>query len=248
MKYSLLTTSNSNSLLFINRYLKSINKQKILPYELIFVEDGILKIDSKKIINKTLNKKIKLIFIKNKKNLGILTSLNKGLKKIRTNLIFRLDIDDSWKRDHSEYMIKQYKQNNKYLIYSNSYKYFSKGIVDETLILDNPTIHSSWVINKNLLTNFKYCNIDRHPEDYSTLSKYYRQGYKFKLVKKKTINYINVKHSFSKKNIANRDLINIRKKNLKYYLKKNSYIDLINELRFRGIIKCIVNILIKRFY
>ena len=116
MKYSLLTSSNSNSLIFIYRYLKSVNKQKILPYEVIFIDDGILKIDSKKIINKTLNKKIKLIFIKNKKNLGIFKSLNKGLKKIRTNLIFRLDIDDSWKRDHSEYMIKQYKQNNKYLV------------------------------------------------------------------------------------------------------------------------------------
>lgn len=247
MKYSLLTTSNSNSLLFINRYLKSINKQKILPYEVIFIDDGILKIDSKKIINKTLNKKIKLIFIKNKKNLGILKSLNKGLKKIRTNLIFRLDVDDSWKKDHSRYMIEQYKQNNKYLIYSNSSKYFSKGIVDETLILDNPTIHSSWVINKNLLTNFKYCNIDKYPEDYGTLSKYYRCGYKYKIVKKKTINHYNIKNSFSKQNQANFNLQNIREKNLKYYLKKKSYIDLINELNVRGIIKCIVNMLIKKY-
>ena len=247
MKYSLLTTSNSNSLIFINRYLKSINKQKILPYELIFVDDGISKINSKKIINKTLNKKIKLIFIKNKKNLGILTSLNKGLKKIRTNLIFKLDIDDTWKRDHSRFMIEQYKKNNKYLIYSNSSKYFSKGITDETLILDNPTIHSSWVINKNLLTNFKYCNIDKNPEDYGTLSKYYRCGYKYKIVKKKTINHYSIDNSFSKKKKANRNLKEIRKKNLKHYLKKNSYIDLINELTFRGIIKCIVNMLIKRY-
>ena len=247
MKYSVLTSSNSNSLLFIQRYLKSINNQKILPYELIFVDDKISKIDSKKIINKTLNKKIKLIFIKNKKNLGILKSLNKGLKKIRTNLIFRLDIDDSWKKDHSRYMIEQYKQNNKYLIYSNSSKYFSKGIVDETLILDNPTIHSSWVINKNLLTNFKYCNIDKYPEDYGTLSKYYRCGYKYKIVKKKTINHYNIKNSFSKQNQANFNLRNIREKNLKYYLKKKSYIDLINELNVRGIIKCIVNMLIKKY-
>ena len=247
MKYSLLTTSNSNSLLFINRYLKSINKQKILPYELIFVDDGISKINSKKIINKTLNKKIKLIFIKNKKNLGILTSLNKGLKKIRTNLIFRLDIDDTWKRDHSRFMIEQYKQNNKYLIYSNSSKHFSKGITDEALILDNPTIHSSWVINKKLLTNFKYCNIDFHPEDYGTLSKYYRCGYKYKIVKKKTIDHYSIGNSFSKSKKANKDLKKIRKKNLKHYLKKNSYIDLINELTFRGIIKCIVYMLIKRY-
>jgi cellulose synthase/poly-beta-1,6-N-acetylglucosamine synthase-like glycosyltransferase len=247
MKYSLLTTSNSNSLVFINRYLRSINKQKILPYEVIFINDGILKIDSKKIINKILNKKIKLIFIENKKNLGILKSLNKGLKKIRTNLIFRLDVDDTWNRDHSEYMIKQYKQNNKYLIYSNSSKHFSKGIVDEMLILDNPTIHSSWVINKNLLTNFKYCNIDKHPEDYGTLSKYYRCGYKYKIVKKKTVNYYNINNSFSKKTEANRNLQKIREKNLKHYLKKNSYIDLINELKVRGIIKCIVKILIKKY-
>ena len=247
MKYSLLTSSNSNSLIFIYRYLKSVNKQKILPYEVIFIDDGILKIDSKKIINKILNKKIKLIFIENKKNLGILKSLNKGLKKIRTNLIFRLDVDDTWNRDHSEYMIKQYKQNNKYLIYSNSFKHYSKGIVDETLILDNPTIHSSWVINKNLLTNFKYCNIDKHPEDYGTLSKYYRCGYKYKIVKKKTVNYYNINNSFSKKTEANRNLQKIREKNLKHYLKKNSYIDLINELKVRGIIKCIVKILIKKY-
>ena len=247
MKYSVLTSSNSNSLLFIQRYLKSINNQKILPYELIFVDDKISKIDSKKIINKTLNKKIKLIFIKNKKNLGIFTSLNKGLKKIRTNLIFRLDIDDAWKRDHSRYMIEQYKQNNKYLIYSNSSKHFSKGIIDEMLILDNPTMHSSWLINKKILRSFKYSAIDNYPEDFGTLSKYYRQGYKFKLVKKKTIDYNNVENSFSKKNIANKNLLKIKKKNLKHFLKNNSYIDLVKELTFIGIIKCIMKIIIRRY-
>lgn len=67
--------------------------------------------------------------------------------------------------------------------------------------------------------------------------KYIRDGFKFKLIETKTITYYDVVNSQSKKKIANRDLKKIKKKNLKYFLKTNSYLKLIEVLGLKGIIK-----------
>lgn len=239
MRYSLLTASNSNNLNYYNRYVLSINLQNPLPSELIFVDDGIKQKNIFFFIRHKLKKKIKLIYIKNSYNKGITKSLNIGLNKCNYYLIFRLDIDDTWKPNHAKTMLNEFKLNKKFLIYANKSKHFNSGINDKNLILDNPTIHSSWVINLHTIKkkNFRYLN--KRPEDYATLSHYYRKGLDYKCIQKKTVNHYNIINSFSKNYFANKDIKNIKKENLKNYLKKNSYIKLFFDLGILRTIKLI---------
>ena len=239
MKYSILTASNVYKLNWLKNYVKSINSQIILADELIFIDDGSKNSNLiEQYLRKNLTPLIKIIFIKNFLNLGITKSLNKGLKKINNKIIFRLDIDDTWNKNHSNYNLNFYKRDKNFLIYSNNYKNHFSGLADLNLLLDNPTVHSSWIINKNLCINFKYYN--EFPEDFSTLSYYYRRNFKFKLVKKKTVNYFFSNLSQSKKIFANRDLKLIKEKNLIFNLKKFSYFNLIKKLGFFGMLKLIV--------
>lgn len=239
MKYSILTCTNVYKLNWLKNYVKSINSQIILADELIFIDDG-----SKnsylieQFLRKNLKPLIKIIFIKNFLNLGVTKSLNKGLKIINNKIIFRLDIDDTWNKNHSNYNLNFYKRDKNFLIYSNNSKNHFSGLADLNLLLDNPTVHSSWIINKNLCIYFKY--IYGLPEDFATLSYYYRKNFKFKLVNKKTINYFSSNRSQSKKIYANKDLKLIKKKNLIFNLKKFSYFNLIKNLGFFGIFKLIV--------
>jgi len=239
MKYSVLTCSNKYKLSWLIRYVKSVNSQIILADELIFIDDGSRQsylIEC--FLRKNLNPLIKFIFIKNFLNIGIAKSLNKGLKIINNKIIFRLDIDDAWNKNHSNYNLNVCRREKNFLIYSNNSKHHFFGLADSNLILDNPTVHSSWIINKNLCVNFKY--IFEFPEDFSTLSHYYRKNLKYKLVNKKTIVYFQDVASQSKKKNANIDLKKIKNKNLIYSLKKISYLDLIKNLGFFGMLKLIV--------
>ena len=239
MKYSILTASNIYKFNWLKNYVKSINSQIILADELIFIDDGSTNSNLiEQYLRKNLTPLIKIIFIKNFLNLGIAKSLNKGLKRINNKIIFRLDIDDTWNKNHSNYNLNFYKRDKNFLIYSNNFKNHFSGLADLNLLLGNPTVHSSWIINKNLCINFKYYN--EFPEDFSTLSYYYRRNFKFKLVKKKTINYFSSAFSQSKKKFANRDFKLIKEKNLIFNLKKFSYFNLIKNLGFFGILKLIV--------
>jgi hypothetical protein len=239
MKYSILTSSNVYKFNWLKNYVKSINSQIILADELIFIDDGSKNSHlTEQFLRKNLNPLINIIFIKNFLNLGITKSLNKGLKRINNKIIFRLDIDDTWNKNHSNYNLNFYKRDKNFLIYSNNSNNHFSGLADLNLLLDNPTVHSSWIINKNLCINFKY--YPQLPEDFSTLSYYYRKNLKFKLVKKKTVNYYFSNLGQSKKITANRDLRLIKKKNLIFNLKKFSYFNLIKNLGFFGMLKLIV--------
>jgi glycosyltransferase involved in cell wall biosynthesis len=239
MKYSILTTSNCNNFNIIKRYINSINSQKITADELIFVDDkSRCSYIIEKYLRKNLKSTIKIIFIKNFISLGVAKSLNRGLKVASNQIIFRLDIDDEWKSNHSNYNLNLYKREKNFLIYSNRHSFFSSGIADPHLLLDNPTIHSSWVINKKLCRNFKYFNL--FPEDFATLSHYWHKNFRFRIINIKTVNIYSLPFSQSKKKNANKDLKFIKKKNLFLYLQKFSYFHLIKYLGFFGIFKCIL--------
>jgi len=239
MKYSILTSCNVYKFNWLKNYVKSINSQIILADELIFIDDGSKNSYlMEQYLRKNLNPLIKIIFIKNFLNLGVSKSLNKGLNRINNKIIFRLDIDDTWNKNHSNYNLNFYKRDKNFLIYSNNYKNHFSGLADLNLVLDNPTVHSSWIINKNLCINFKY-NFEL-PEDFATLSYYYRKNFKFKLVNKKTVNYFSSNLSQSKKINANINIELIKKKNLIFNLKKFSYFIFIKNLGFFGMLKLIV--------
>ena len=186
-KFSILTAL-FNSGNYLDNYFKNIFSQNILPDEILLIDDG----ENPKDLNNFINsiKKIynfqNIILIKNKRNIGLGPSLNIGLKKSSNNLIFRLDVDDTWLPNHTQKMMSLYKKNQNYLIYAESLKHsnlcnFIK--CDDFLINENSTIHSSWLINKNILMNFRYHLINPKIalEDYFTLFWHQYRGYKLKI-------------------------------------------------------------------
>ena len=149
-----------------------------------------------------------------------------------------MDIDDEWLDFHTRFTLNEFKKNKSYLIYSNDYKLVKfklHGFADSSLIIDNPTIHSSWLINLNICRKFHYQNL--FPEDYGTLSYYFRKGYRFLLLKKKTVIINSSPFGLGSQNFANLDLRSIKKSNLSFYLKDKNYFNLIKDLGFFGLLK-----------
>jgi hypothetical protein len=133
-------------------------------------------------------------------------------------------------------MINEFKKNKKYLIYSNDHKLLNlDGFSDANLITDNPTVHSSWLLNLNICRKFNYKKL--FPEDYGTLSYYFRKGYRFTLLKKKTIIYNQNITGLGSKKFSNLDLKIIKKSNLSFYLIDKNYFNLIKDLGFFGMLK-----------
>jgi hypothetical protein len=199
MNYVVATSARSANHKMINNYIKSINCQKILPRILYFVDDGKNLIGLKKILKNNLRKKIKLIYIKNSKHIGITKSLNKMIKISKYPLIMRLDVDDEWYSHHSLILLNYFKKYKNCLIISEKIKlnYLRKFFHDKYLVFDNPCIHSSWLINLNVNRLFRYQN--ELPEDYSTMSYYLRKGYKISFLSNKSTIYHNNILSQSKK-------------------------------------------------
>jgi len=236
MKYSILTANNSSNFKHFIKYVRSINKQIILPTELVFINNLSNNLNLRDFLLRKLNKKIKLKYLNCYVTNSVSFSLNLGLKHVSNLILFRLDIDDEWLNFHSKSMINEFKKNKKYLIYSNHHKLLNlDGFSDVNLITDNPTVHSSWLINLNICRKFNYKKL--FPEDYGTLSYYFRKGYRFRLVEEKTIIYNKNNKGLGSQKFSNLDIKNIRKSNLNYYLIDKNYFNLIKDLGFFCMLK-----------
>jgi len=217
IKYSIITSLH-NSKIFLDNYFVTIFCQKLLPDEIILIDDKNNPEDLEEIIKK---KKIffnftKIYLIKNETNCGPSISLNKGLLLAQNNLIFRLDVDDLWSANHTFSMIAEYQKNPDYLIYANSLRkksFLTNLKCDDYLINENHLIHSSWLINRNLCKNFRYHMLRPSIglEDYFTLL-YYSKNYKFFYNYINTVNYLNNPNSHGKISKKKKTYKKIRRK------------------------------------
>lgn len=237
IKFSILT-SLYNSKEFLDNYFNIIFCQEVLPTEIILIDDTNNPDNLDEIINK---KKFLYNFgnikiIKNNKNLGPAISLNKGIKYCSNDLIFRLDVDDTWSPDHTKKMITYYLKNNDFLIYAVSLKkknFLTNLKCDNFFINENHLIHSSWLINRTICKKFRYHMMTPSValEDYFTLLYYIKKDFKIFFTHIQTVKYNfvenshgrnfskNIKYQKIRKLISKKMLyININKK--KNFLKK----------------------------
>lgn len=179
-----ILTGLYNSNYFLDNYFKTIFNQIILPNEIILIDDGNNYNLDEIIYNKKKQYNFQnIIVIKNKNNIGLGPSLNNGLKFSSNNLVFRLDADDEWLENHTKKMLNSYNQDKNYAIYTETLKFKNlRNFIkcDNFLINENSTIHSSWLINKNKVPDFRYhvVNPKIALEDYFTLFWYKYHGYK----------------------------------------------------------------------
>ena len=213
---------NSNS--FLDNYFKNIFKQIILPNEIILIDDGNNYNLDEIIYNKKKQYNFQnIIIIKNKKNIGLGLSLNKGLKISSNNLVFRIDADDEWLENHTKKMLNSYNQDKNYAIYAESLKYKNLRTFikcDNFLINENSTIHSSWLINKNKVPNFRYHLVTPKIalEDYFTLFWLKYKGYKVHISNRQiTTIYNNTADSLGKRYANNINYKKNRKKLSRFF-------------------------------
>lgn len=152
----------------IENFCNNILNQVLKPDQIIIVDDtnnseNFFKKIKKRL--KILNKDIQILFIKNKKNLRPPKSWNNNLNLFRNNLIFRMDVDDYWNRDHTIKMIDEYLLDRSYLCYiqKSQVSFFKKIFLNDDFIFINTLIHSSALFNLNIF-NFRY-SLTKYPFD-----------------------------------------------------------------------------------
>lgn len=144
----------------ILKSVKSVINQSYKNFELILIDDGSTD-KSYALIKKNIkNNKIKIF--RNKKNKGLAYSLNKGIKKSKSRLIFRMDADDICKRNRIYKQMMFLSKNPQIdLLGTNAIYFDDSGIYDKSnlkltnddikdnLLFKNEFIHSSVVFKKN---------------------------------------------------------------------------------------------------
>jgi len=84
-----------NGARFITKSIESVLKQSFDNFELVVIDDGSTDY-TQKIVEEFVKKNDRVSFIKNKENLGIQKTLNKGLGIANGEYIARIDDDDEW--------------------------------------------------------------------------------------------------------------------------------------------------------
>ena len=152
---------------YFNEALLSLEKQTILPEEIIVVEDGKLTPKLEKVLKKHENKNIvKYKIVKLSKNLGLASALNFGTQFVKTEWIARMDSDDYSVPNRFEKQLRIIKDNPDIVVVGGQVKEFSENITNivgyrkvptemnliQTFIKwRNPFNHPTVMINKKVL-------------------------------------------------------------------------------------------------
>ncbi|MBD0824319.1 glycosyltransferase family 2 protein [Aestuariibaculum marinum] len=127
---------------FIGDTIESVLKQTFTDFEIIIVNDG--STDKSLDIVKTLeNDKIRLF---SKKNGGLSSTRNYGIKKTQAEYIAFLDADDLWKEDFLETIYNLIKIYNNHFVFATNYSLLPPNVVADYTI-DNFSSDQALVIN-----------------------------------------------------------------------------------------------------
>ena len=198
----------------LEKSLNSIFSQSFKDYEVIIINDG-SKDKSEAVIKKFLKKKNNILFVNSKKNYGLATMLNKGIKYSRSNFIVRQDSDDISKKDRLKkqyiFLLRNYDidvlgtnsidfhENNKKIKKTNLP--ISSNYIKKNLINKNFLIHSSTMIRKSFfLKNGFYNENFTKCQDYEL---WLRGRHNFKY---KNLKYFLIQRNVNKKKFGIKDL------------------------------------------
>jgi len=161
---------------YLRDAIESILSQTFSDLEFIIINDGSVD-DSENIINSF--KDPRIVYINNEKNLGLITSLNKGLAAAKGSYIARMDADDIAMPNRLELQVKEFKTDANAIVVGSDYFSLSKDKIKHIKNRNNsdyqkavllfspcfchPTVMMKNVFNeKNIFYNKEYV----HAEDY----------------------------------------------------------------------------------
>ncbi len=129
---------------YLDRFQKQVNSQKLLPKNLIFVDDCNKDKDLKKKLRKIINKKVQIVFVRNNSNLGPVKSINNAFKFLQSEY-FRISSTDDFM--DPELALKSLKVLKKYK---------KKPYVFSDLVCLNEQTHKEIKIRYNFLKKESY--------------------------------------------------------------------------------------------
>lgn len=160
---------------YLQSCIENINNQTILANKLIFTDDGNKDRNLQNLIRKTLNKKIKLLFIKNSKNIGPEKSSQNALKKISSKFFFLIAADDRIYKKFAEEGIKILNKNpnapfvfsnlviNNHInkkIYNINYYFLNKNFYNKDEVKNIYTKHQFKIYHNTVVFNSKLSQKD----------------------------------------------------------------------------------------
>ena len=166
-----------NSELYIKIAIQSILDQTYTNFELIIIDDGSSD-GTKNIIQSFSDNRIR--FFSNETNLGLITTLNKGIDLCQGEFIVRMDADDISLKNRIKKQVAFMQKHPDIAVSGSWYKAFNKGFQKKVKGYSNPNIlkgillfntclcHPATIIRKNILDkyNFKYDLTYKNVEDY----------------------------------------------------------------------------------
>lgn len=156
-KFSLLISLyNKERPEYFEMALESIQKQTILPHEIVIVFDGYIGNELENVVCK-FQKLLPIKVIRLEQNVGLGCALNEGLKYCSYNWVFRMDTDDYCVRDRFEKQIKYLMENPNIVILGAQMEEFNNKIGDLGIIREVPLAHEK--IKKFSLTRNPFNHI-----------------------------------------------------------------------------------------
>jgi len=217
----------------IESFCKNILIQTTKPDQIVFIDDGKNSDNIFIKIQEYLKnfKDVDLFFIKNKKNVGPAKSWNSARKFFRNKLVFRMDADDLWKKDHTTVMLNSYLLDKTYALYHQNSKpsFFKSFFYNNDQIFINTAQHSSFLFNLEIC-DIKYFSSNKDPYDDLCLL------YKIRFILKNKIKIINENTVIIQTHHPSRFSLKQNKKS-KFFLRKLFFLFLKKKLLIKKV-KC----------
>ena len=158
---------------YISQAIESVLNQTFGDFELIIIDDG-SDDDTSKILAQFKQGDQRIKIIRNIRNLGVVKSLNIGLRSAAGDFIARIDADDIWKSDKLERQIKHFENDAElYLSATAKINIDENGVermddlypqifdyheIRKSILKRNIICHSSVVFKRKILEEVGYYN------------------------------------------------------------------------------------------
>lgn len=238
----IMSVYNENKII-LTEAIESILNQTYKDFEFIIILDNPNNAVAKKIINSYCDKDNRIVFVENKKNMGLSLSLNKGLQITNYDIIARMDADDISHPNRIEKQVNFLKSNQDVDLISSRIEYIdedsqsldkkhinvtSTDLVYKLLPYINPFSHPTWMFRKQMLKDLSgYRNLPTG-QDYDFLLRAKNLGYNLRIMDDVLLKYRVRKNSISTSNQILQQKITIYIQKL-YFERKRKGFDSYNQ-------------------
>lgn len=232
-KVSVIMSTYNEPVEWIMQSVQSIQNQTYKNIELIIVIDNPRNFEAVKYLENDES----IILIKNEKNIGLVSSLNKALKYVTGEYIARMDADDIANKERIEKQVQFLEKKHLDLCGANIEYFNEKGIIGRSKICEKPNSirkimkyeggvpHPTWLGKTEVFKSLNgYRNIDAC-EDYDFLVRASLKGYKIGNIDTILLKYRDNVNSISHMNETKQ--LKMAYEISKYY-RKNKAVDIID--------------------